>query len=353
LLNIKVSRILKKKYTVFTSNCSTAIYLLLKSLKFKNKKIIIPSNICYEVFLSIIYSHNQPLVIDANKNLGISIYDLKNELKKHKNIGGIIFPYLYGNSDNFKDVLKIIKKKKLLLIEDIAGAFGGKIGKNKFGSFSDYCVGSFGQGKIIDMGYGGFLSTNNIEVYKKFLVLNKNLETRSSKSISLRKKLNKLIDLILNKKINNKILKIGNLKKYYFGIVNKRNLSTNFYKKLSYNINEIEKINNLRKKKAKEFDKLIKFKNFSSITHNPGSVYWRKNFLVKQNSFDLINYLNKNNIYARKYYPPLNYIFPSINKKLKNSEKNYKRIINFWVGKETSFKDILKIKKMIESYYNV
>ena len=351
--NIKISKILKKKYTVFTSNCSTAIYLLLKSLKLKNKKIIIPSNICHEVFLSIIYSNNQPLVIDTNKNLGISIYDLKNELNKQKNIGGIIFPYIYGNSDNFKEVFKIIKKRKLLLIEDIAGAFGGKIGKNKFGTFSDYCVGSFGQGKIIDMGYGGFLSTNNLEVYKKLLVLNKNLETYSSKSITLHKKLNKVIGLILNKKINKKVLKIVNLKKYYFGIVNKRNLSANFYKKLSYNINKIEKINKLREKKAKEFDKLIKFKNLSSVNHNLGSVYWRKNFLVKQNSFDLISYLNKNNIYARKYYPPLNYIFPSINKKLKNSEKSYKKIINFWVGKETSFKGILKIKKMIQSYYNV
>ena len=126
LVNNKIKKITDHNHIVFTSNCTTAIFLLLKALKFKKKKIIIPVNICFDVILSIFYSGNIPLIIDTNKNLGLSYSDLKKKINNSINIGAIIFPYLYGNSDNFLKVYEYIKNKKILLIEDIAGAFGGK-----------------------------------------------------------------------------------------------------------------------------------------------------------------------------------------------------------------------------------
>ena len=141
------------------------------------------------------------------------------------------------------------------------------------------------------------------------------------------------------------------LKKYFFGIIYKRKFNYSFHKKLNKEITNIDKNNNLRNRRAQKFSKLLKFKNFRSINHKKGSVYWRKNFIIKKNSEDLISYLNNEGVYARKYYPPLNLIFPFIRKKFKNCEKNYKKIINFWVGNETKLKDILKIKMIIQSYY--
>lgn len=351
-LSKKISKLLNKKNTIITSNCSTSIYLLLKSLNIKNKKIIIPSNVCFDVMLSIIFSGNYPLIIDINNNLGFSLLDLKKEIKKHNKIAALIFPYLYGNSDNFKSIIKMIKKKDIILIEDIAPSFGGKFGKNNFGSFSDYCVGSFGQGKIIDMNKGGFFSTNNNEVFNKFLIKYKKLEVYSKKSSSLYKELNKVIDQILRKKIKNKILKQSLLNRYYLSIIYRRNFNLLFYKKLDQEISKIEKTNNLRNRKAIKFSKEFNFKNFRSINHKVGSTYWRKNFILRENSHDLISFLNEKNIYARNYYPPLNLIFPFIKKKFNNSEKKYSKIINFWVGEETKLKDIKKIKQSILNYYN-
>ena len=352
-LNKKISELLDKKYSFVTSNCTSAIYLLLKSLNFKNKKIIIPSNICFDVFLSIIYSQNYPLVIDINNNLGFSLEDLKKELKKQKNISAIIFPYLYGNSENFNNILKLMKKNNILLIEDIAGSLGGRIGKKRFGTFSDYCVGSFGQGKIIDMKKGGFFATNNLQLYKKFIENNNKLKNYSSKSVLLYEKLNSIQNLILKNKNHKIIINPKILKKYFNGIIHKRNFNKNFYIRLNKEIDNIDKINTLRNKKAQKFSKLLKFKDFRSVNHLKGSVYWRKNFLIKKNSSNLISYLNKKGIYARKYYPPLNLIFPFLKKKFINCQKNYSKIVNFWVGEETKIKDIYKIKKLIKNYYNV
>jgi len=351
-LNKKISNLLEKKYSVITSNCTSAVYLLMKSLNFKNKKIIIPSNICFDVLLSIIYSQNYPVVIDINNNLGFSITDLKKEIRKQKNISAIIFPYLYGNAENFKSVLKLVRKKKILLIEDIAGALGGKIGKKRFGTFSDFCVGSFGEGKIIDMKKGGFFATNNHSVYKKFIEHNNYLSFYSSKSKLLHNNLNSIIKSVLKSKKSKNVINYKMLKKYFNGFIYKRNFNSLFYKRLNKKINDIDKINYLRNVKALKFSKLFKFKNFRSINHSIGSVYWRKNFILKKNSSNLIVFLTKKNIYARKYYPPLNRIFPFVKAKLKNCNNIYKKIINFWVGEETKIDDIYKIKKLIQNYYN-
>ena len=166
--------------------------------KFQKKKIIVPVNICYDVIISIFASGNIPLIIDTNDNLGFSLNDLKKRLNSDKDIRVLIFPYLYGNSDNFYDVFKLCKKN-LIFIEDIAGSFGGKIKKKYFGSFGDFTVGSFGKGKIIDMTGGGFISTNNKEVFLKIC--------RNYKLLTKYRIKNKLI-YVQSNKFHEKILKI-------------------------------------------------------------------------------------------------------------------------------------------------
>lgn len=349
-----IKNITKKSNVLFTSNCTTAIYLLLKSLGLKNKKIIIPCNICFDVVLSIIYSENIPIIVDTNKQLGYDIHDFKFNLNKNKNLGAIIFPHLFGNSDNFIDILKISKDKKIPLIEDIAGSFGGKIGSSYFGSFADFTVGSFGQGKIIDMGGGGFVASKSLDIiYKiksnydfldKYRIINKKLNF----------KINSLHSKIINKINDNKNFNKKNLQKFFKAFIYNRKFNKKYFLKLASQITKIDKINTKRNKKANYLEKNLNFKTFISITHKKGSVYWRKNFLIKKhNSFEIIKYLNLKNIYARKYYPPLNYIFPFLKKKLKNYERDYKRLINFWVGDETNLIEIKKIKKTLTNKFNI
>ena len=352
-LNI-IKKITKKKNVVFTSNCTTALFLLLKSLGFKNKKIIIPGNICFDVALSIIYSGNVPVIIDTNDHLGYNINDFKLNIKNNKNLGAIIFPHLFGNSDNFKDLLLIAQKKNITLIEDIAGSLGGKIGVEYFGSFADFTVGSFGQGKIIDMGGGGFVASNNVDIYNKIKSSYDSLEGYSAINKKLYIKINHTQDEIINKRIKKIIFNKKNLQKFFKAFIYNKQFSKKYFKKLTSQILKIDKINAKRNKKADYLEKNLNFKNFLSITHKKGSVYMRKNFLIKNlDSSNVINYLNSKNIYARKYYPPLNYIFPFFKQKLRNYEKNYKKLINFWVGDETNFKEIKQIKKILERKYHV
>ena len=81
---LSLEKLLKKKYCFLTSNCSTAIYILLKSLGLKRKLIIIPANICYDVVLSILFSGNIPYPLDIDKDLNLSFKEFKKNQKKLK-----------------------------------------------------------------------------------------------------------------------------------------------------------------------------------------------------------------------------------------------------------------------------
>ena len=344
----------KKKDAVFTSNCSTAIFLLLKSLGLKNKKIIVPVNICFDVILSIIFSTNIPIIVDTNDKLSYDILEFKLSLQSNDKVGAVIFPYAFGNSHNFNDIFKICKKKKIILIEDIAGSFGGKIGASYFGSFADFTVGSFGQGKIIDMDGGGFIASNKISICNKVKSNYDLLKEHTIKNKNLYYKVNTIYYKILSNKKYKKLFNKNNLQIFFDAFIYKKNFDKKYFKILNSKIVKIDNINFIRNKKANYFEKILNFKKFVSIRHKKGSVYWRKNFLVKDlDSFKIINYLNLQNIYARKYYAPLNYIFPFFKKKFINYEKNYKHLINFWVGNETNFNEIKKIKKILGNIYNV
>ncbi len=70
----------------------------------------------------------------------------------------------YFAEQPMEEIAKICKEKKCLLIEDACGS----IGDNKLcnGQISDIIVGSFGRWKPINLGYGGFISTNKKEYFE-------------------------------------------------------------------------------------------------------------------------------------------------------------------------------------------
>ena len=343
--------LLKKKYCFLTSNCSTAIYILLKSLRLKKKVIIIPANICYDVVLSILFSGNIPYPLDIDKNLNLSFKELKKNQQRLKNIGAVILPLMYGNIPELIKIKRLCEKKNIHLIEDVAPALGATINKYYAGSFTDYSVCSFGQGKIIDRGAGGSLNINSRNLYIKAKDQYSKLYKSNSKSEFLYKSLNNLYNSIINKEKSKYFLAKNRIFKFKQAIINKKKFSSTFLNKINSDVKKINIINKARNEKAKLFKKNLISKYLISIDHKKSSVYWRKNFFVKNSRDKLIKFLISNNIYARKYYPSLNNVFPFIKKKYSLAENNEKKIINFWVGKESNLKNIKETAYLIKKFY--
>ena len=125
----KVSKIFSKKYGLMVNSGSSALILALKVLNFdKDSEIITPCLNFGTAVSSIMLSNYKPVFVDCEVDtLQINISQIKNKITKKTR--ALLIPNLIGNIPDWKEIKKIAKKNKLLVIEDSADTIGCKINK--------------------------------------------------------------------------------------------------------------------------------------------------------------------------------------------------------------------------------
>jgi len=164
------SQKIKNPYPLMVNSGSSANLLALQCLinpyrKKKLKKgdhVLIPS-ICWSTSLwPIIQSGLKPVFVDVDKeNFNISLKDLKKKISKKTK--ALMLIHVLGNSTNMDELMKIIKKNKIILIEDTCESIGAKY-KNKYlGTFGDFSTFSFYFSHQISSIEGGMICCKNKE----------------------------------------------------------------------------------------------------------------------------------------------------------------------------------------------
>ncbi len=88
------------------------------------------------------------------------------ELNKHKNAALLFASFAgYAAPQNIEAIATVCKQNNLMMIEDAAGSLTHTTLCN--GKLSDIIVGSFGKWKIVNVGYGGFLSAKHWIITEK------------------------------------------------------------------------------------------------------------------------------------------------------------------------------------------
>jgi len=161
------------KYALMVNSGSSAnllaTFALINPLK-KNKlkkgdECLIPS-LCWSTSLwPIVQSGLIPKFVDIDPlTLNISISDLKKKInKKTKAIMGV---HVLGNSTNMDELMKIVKKNKLYLIEDTCESLGSTFNKKYLGNFGDFGTFSFYYSHQITAGEGGMIICNDKKNYE-------------------------------------------------------------------------------------------------------------------------------------------------------------------------------------------
>lgn len=156
----KMQKITRHQHICFTDRCNSAIFVALCIAKRASPRpiILVPDQggwLSYK---------NYP------KMLGLTVKEVKtdygiidlNDLKEQsKNASALLFHSFAGYfaEQPLKQISKICRDNKCIVIEDASGSFG--YSKLCNGKYSDIIVGSFGKTEPIDYGYGGFISTNS------------------------------------------------------------------------------------------------------------------------------------------------------------------------------------------------
>ncbi|MBA1337292.1 MAG: CDP-6-deoxy-D-xylo-4-hexulose-3-dehydrase [Pelagibacterales bacterium] len=256
----KWSKWLGVKYSVFVNSGSSANLLTITALKILYGKgdVILPTLTWVSDVNSVIQNGLKPVFVDINpKNLCMSEEDVISKINK-KTLA-VFMTHAQGFNGLTKRLLSILKKKNIILIEDVCESHGATFNKRKLGTFGKISNFSFYYAHHMSTIEGGMVCTNDKKIYQIIRMLRSHGMARE----------------IGNSKIENKIIK-----EY-------PNLSPKFiFLHPAYNFrnNEIGAVIGLNQLKSLDKNNKIRSFNLNIFLNNLDEKKYRTNFDLKGNS---------------------------------------------------------------------
>jgi len=269
-----LSKFLKVKYVSSVNSGTDALYLSLKALGLgKNDEVIIPSFTYVATLEAVLRVGSTPVFADIDENSfcisSKTVSDVVTDKTKC-----IIPVHLYGYNSDIENIYKFASKNRIFIVEDSAQSFGSKNLKGKYlgsignsGAFSNYPTKTLG-----GIGDGGFVSTNNKDIYEKINRLKDHGQNKKYTHLipGYNSRMDSLNAYILNQKLLN-----------FKRIQNSRNNFIKFYNDFFSDFQKIKTI---------DFDGNQTLLNYYSI------------ILPKKDRNKINDNLNLNDINSRIYY---------------------------------------------------
>jgi len=171
-----------KKCLMFT-NCTSALDASLRSLDFGGgDEVIMPSYTYAATMMAILSSGAKPVFVDIDyKTLTLDTELLEERINSKTK--AIVPVHIFGNPCNINGILHIANKYGLRVIEDCAHALGANYEGKKIGSFDIGCH-SFGENKILRIGEGGAITSDDNEFMNSAEIIRHEGEVWSKRGIS-------------------------------------------------------------------------------------------------------------------------------------------------------------------------
>jgi len=161
------SKWLGVKYSIFVNSGSSANYLTIAALKnFTSKKeIIVPTLTWISDIVAVIQNGFKPVFTDINLN-NLSMLEDDIFKKINKNTAAVFITHAQGFNGLSKNLIEKLKRKKILLIEDVCESHGAKYKNKKLGTFGFASNFSFYYAHHLSTIEGGMICTNNKKFYE-------------------------------------------------------------------------------------------------------------------------------------------------------------------------------------------
>ena len=169
----KWSKWLGIKYSIFVNSGSSANYLTILSLKLmygEGGEIIVPSLTWISDIVAVVNNGFKPVFVDINlKNLSMNEDQVISKINKKTK--AVFITHAQGFNGLSKKLLKFLKEKKILLIEDVCESHGAKFLGKKLGTFGLLSNFSFYYAHHLSTIEGGMICTNNKKIYEMCRIL--------------------------------------------------------------------------------------------------------------------------------------------------------------------------------------
>ena len=256
----KWSKWLGTKYSVFVNSGSSANLLTIQALKiiYGTGEIIVPPLTWISDIASVIQNGFKPVFADINpKTLCM---DETQILKKiNRRTKAVFVTHAQGFNGLTNNLLKILKQKKIVLLEDVCESHGAKFKNKKLGSYGLISNFSFYYAHHMSTIEGGMICTNDKKVYELIRVLRSHGMLRECGNPNFEKKIIKE-----NPKLSPKFI-------FLYPAYNLRNT-------------EISAVVGLNQLKRLDRNNILRTKNFKFFLEHLNKNYYITNFDLKGTS---------------------------------------------------------------------
>jgi len=192
LFEKKWSKWLGVKYSTFVNSGSSANFItisLLEHLKYFNKKkneIIVPALTWSSDIISVIKNNYKPIFVDIDlANLSMN----ENEVMKkvNKKTLAVFITHAQGFCGFSEKLIKFLKQKKIMLIEDVCESHGATLQNKKLGTFGEISNFSFYYAHHMSTIEGGMICTNDKSIYELSRVLRSHGLAREMENVNKKK----------------------------------------------------------------------------------------------------------------------------------------------------------------------
>ena len=178
------------KYSTFVNSGSSANLISLNYLKnigYQKGEVIVSSLNWVSDIASVIQCGFKPIFVDINlNNLSSNIDQIKSKI--NKNTIAIILTHILGFNGLSNDLIKIVKKKKIFLIEDVCESHGATYKNKKLGNFGNCSNFSFYFAHHMSTIEGGMVSTNDKKIYEFSRIIRSHGMNREYQDVKLKNK---------------------------------------------------------------------------------------------------------------------------------------------------------------------
>lgn len=256
----KFAKWLGVKFCVFVNSGSSANFLTMQAIKilYGTGEVIVPPLTWNSDIISVVRNNFKPVFVDIKlRNLCMNVDEIIKKITKKTK--AVFLTHAQGFNGLNDHLLKHLKEKKILLVEDACESHGATFKGKKVGSLGDISNFSFYYAHHISTIEGGMVCTNNKKIYELVKMLRGHGLLRECG----------------NKKFENSI------KKKY------PNLSPNFiFLHPGFNMrnNEIQAVIGINQLKRLDYYNKVRSRNFKLFLSNLRNDYFFSNFDIVGNS---------------------------------------------------------------------
>lgn len=161
----------RSRYVTFAPNGTLGLFLALSALDLPpGGEILMPAFTFYGSASAAVFAGLRPVFVDCSpETYNIDIVDLQRRITE--NSVAIMPVHIYGQACEIDKVMQVAQRHDLRVVEDAAQAFGVTFGGRHTGTFGDIGVVSFYSDKVITMGEGAALFTQDEALYERLRLM--------------------------------------------------------------------------------------------------------------------------------------------------------------------------------------